>query len=55
MDYGKLRIDVLEFCRYYTRWLGNQLMESLKHEIYKLLEQAIEWWGQQDIYDEVER
>jgi hypothetical protein len=51
MCYGKLRMDVLEFCRYYASWLGNPLMERLKHEIYELLEQAISWWGEQDVLD----
>ena len=51
MCYGKLRMDVLEFCRYYASWLGNPLMERLKHEIYELLEQAISWWGEQYVLD----
>ena len=51
MDYAKVRMDVLEFCRFYASWLGNPLMERLKHEIYELLEEAISWWGEQDILD----
>jgi len=54
-DYAKVRDDVFEFCRFYARWLGNPLMERLKHEIYNLLEEAIAWWGEQEIYDEMER
>jgi len=46
MCYGRLRMDVLELCRYYASWLGNPLMERLKHEIYELLEEAISWWGE---------
>jgi len=34
MDCGKIRSDVLEFCRFYARWLGSPLMERLRHEIY---------------------
>jgi len=49
MDYAKVREDVLEFCRFYARWLGNPLMERLKAEIYGLLEEAVSWWGEQDI------
>jgi len=55
MDYGKVRMDVFEFCRYYASWLGNPLMERLKAEIYELLEQAISWWGEQDILDSILR
>jgi len=51
MDYGKLRMDVFEFCRFYASWLGNPLMERLKAEVYELLEEAISWWGEQDILD----
>ena len=51
MSYGKIRSDVFEFCRFYARWLGNPLMERLKAEIYELLEQAIAWWGEQDVLD----
>jgi len=50
-SYGKLRDDVFEFCRFYARWPGNPLMERLKHEIYELLKQAMEWWGGQDVLD----
>jgi len=38
IDYAKVRDDVFEFCRYYAKWLGNSLMERLKHEIYEVLE-----------------
>jgi len=51
MSYGKIRSDVFEFCRFYARWLGNPLMERLKAEIYELLEEAIAWWGEQDVLD----
>ena len=51
MDCGKIRSNVLEFCRFYARWLGSPLMERLRHEIYELLEQAISWWGEQDVLD----
>ena len=51
MDYGKLRIDVFEFCRFYAKWLGSPLMERLKHEIYKVLDQAVSWWGRREVYD----
>jgi len=43
MDYAKVGEDVLEFCRYYASWLGNPLMERLKHEIYEVLDQAVSW------------
>ena len=43
MDYAKVREDVFEFCRFYARWLGNPLMERLKHEVYQLLEEEIAW------------
>ncbi|MCF3653767.1 MAG: hypothetical protein L2C94_006370 [Aigarchaeota archaeon] len=51
MDYAKIRDDVFEFCRFYAGWLGNPLMERLKHEIYNLLEEAIGWWGEQEALD----
>jgi len=41
MCYGKLRENVFELCRYYASWLGNPLMERLRHEIYELLEEAV--------------
>ena len=50
-SYGKLRDDVFEFCRFYARWLGNPLMERLRAEIYELLDQAVSWWGEQDVLD----
>ena len=53
MDYGKLGMDVFEFRRFYARWLGSPLMERLMHEVYELLEVAIDWWGEQEIYNEV--
>ena len=53
MCYGRLREDVLEFCRYYASWLGNPLMERLRAEIYELLEEAVCWWGEQEVYDEM--
>ena len=43
--YAKIRGDVSEFCRYYARWLRRPLMERLKHEIYEVLEEAMDWWG----------
>jgi len=54
MDYGKIKSDAFEFCRYYSRRLGNPLMERLKHEIYEILEEAIDWWGRQEIFDAME-
>ena len=44
MDYAKVREDVFEFRRYYASWLGNPLMERLKHEIYEIMEGAMGWW-----------
>ena len=29
-------------------------MERLMHEVYELLEEAVSWWGEQDLYDEIE-
>ena len=55
MDYTKVKDEVFEFCRYYAKWLGNPLMERLKAEIYQLLEEAIGWWGQQEIFDIMEK
>ena len=52
--YAKIRGDVSEFCRYYARWLGRPLMERLKHEIYEVLKEAIDWWGRQETYDVME-
>ena len=52
--YAKIRMDVAEFCRFYARWLGRPLMERLKHEIYEVLEEAIDWWGRQETYDAME-
>ena len=49
MDYAKVKADVAEFCRYYARWLGRPLMERLKHEIYEVLEEAMDWWGRQHL------
>jgi len=54
MDYAKIRMDVAEFCRYYAKWLGDPLAERLKHEINQVLEEAVNWWGQQEAYDEME-
>ena len=54
MCYGKLREDVLELCRFYASWLGNPLMERLRAEIYELLEEAVGWWGRQEVYSEME-
>jgi len=31
------------------------LMERLRHEIYELLEEAISWWGEQDVLDVIWR
>jgi len=49
MNYAKVRADVAEFCKYYANWLGAPLVERLKAEVYEILEQAITWWGQQEI------
>ena len=51
MDYGRVRMDVFEFCRFYASWLGSPLMERLKAEIYELLEEAVCWLGGQEVYD----
>jgi len=40
-DYGKVRADVAEFCRYYAKWLGIPLMERLKHEMNQVIEEAV--------------
>ena len=53
IDYAKVKDDVFEFCRFYARWLGDPLMERLKHKVYELLDQAVSWWGEQEIYDEM--
>ncbi|RLG03754.1 MAG: hypothetical protein DRN61_04260 [Thaumarchaeota archaeon] len=55
MDYVKVKADVAEFCRYYARWLGDPLAEKLKHEINQALEEAVGWWGQQELYDIMEK
>ena len=55
MDYAKVKADVAEFCRHYAKWLGTPLTEGLKHEIYEILEEAINWWGKQDIFDAMKR
>jgi len=55
MDYVKVKADVAEFCRYYARWLGDPLAERLKHEINQALEEAVDWWGQQELYDIMEK
>ena len=54
MDYAKVREDVFEFCRFYASWLGNPLMERLRHEVYGLLEEAVSRWGQQDTLNAME-
>jgi len=54
MDYAKVREDVFEFCRFYASWLGSPLMERLRHEIYELLEEAVSWWGRQEVFDTME-
>ena len=51
MDYAKVEADVAEFCRYYARWLGDPLAERLKHEINQVLEEAVDWWGRQEVFD----
>ena len=52
--YAKIKSDVSEFCRYYARWFGRPLMERLKAEIYEVLEEAIDWWGRQAVFDAME-
>ena len=47
-SYDKLRMDVFKFCR-------SPLMERLKAEIYELLEEAISWWGEQNVLDIIGR
>jgi len=54
MDYAKTRADVAEFCRYYAKWLGTPLMERLKADINQVLEEAIDWWGKQEVFDAIE-
>mgnify|MGYP000495217053 CR=1 FL=1 len=54
MDYAKVKNDIFEFCRFYSRWLGSPLMERLKTEIYEVLEEVMGWWGKQEVYDEME-
>jgi len=54
MDYAKVKADVAEFCRYYARWLGMPLTERLKHEINQVLEEALGWWGRQQVMDDME-
>jgi len=54
-SYDKLRDDVFEFCRFYAKFLGNPLMERLRHEIYEVLDQAVSWWGEQDVLDIIGR
>jgi hypothetical protein len=53
--YAKVRDDVFEFYRFYARWLSNPLMERLRAEIYELLDEAISWWGEQDVLDIIGR
>jgi len=55
MDYGKLKDDVFEFCQFYAKFLGNMLMERLRHEVYEVLDQAVSWWGEQDALDIIGR
>ena len=54
-DYAKIRNNVLEFCQFYAKFLGNMLMERLKHKIYEVLDQAVSWWGEQDVLDVIGR
>jgi len=54
MDYAKIKSDIFELCHYYEKWLGNPLMERLMREIYEIVEQAITWWGRQEVYDAIE-
>jgi len=28
-------------------------MERLRAEVYEVLDQAVSWWGEQEIYDEI--
>jgi len=49
VDYVKVRNDVFEFCRFYSKWLGSPLMERLKNEVHQLMEEVVSWWAQQDI------
>jgi len=42
IDYSQIKNDVSEFCQFYARWPGNPLMERLRHEVYELLEGAID-------------
>ena len=42
-EVGPGALSDFEFCRYYAKRLGNSLMERLKHEVYEVLEQAVNW------------
>jgi len=53
--YAKSMSDASEFYRYYARRLGRPLTERLKHEIYEILEKAIDWWGRQEVLDKMGR
>jgi len=55
MDYVKVKADVAEFCRYYTKWLGIPLTERLKAEVYEVLEEVIDWWRRQETLDAMRR
>jgi len=41
VNYAKIRGDVLGFCWFYARWLGNPLEGRLKAEVYQLFEKAL--------------
>ncbi|RLE67671.1 MAG: hypothetical protein DRJ43_06995 [Thermoprotei archaeon] len=53
--YSKAGDNVSEFCGYHTRWLGRPLMERLKVEMYRILEEAINWWEGQHLISDTER
>ena len=52
--YAKSMSNASEFCGYYARWLGKPLTERSKHEIYEILEEAIDLWRRQEVFDKVE-
>jgi len=54
MDYAKVKADIAEFCRYYARWFGDPLAERLKAEVNQALEEAVDWWGRQQLMNDNE-
>jgi len=52
--YAKSMSNASEFCGYYARRLGKPLTERSKHDIYEILEEAIDLWRRQEVFDKVE-